>query len=109
MSIDFTNLPPIEAPKQIDPDQLQKELQRAFNAVSERITRLEKHLIVHHSIHMLTLRALIDLDLIEIGEMISAFEKTKDTLGGEIERKVLSDMIDGIKASHSGINPSGLH
>lgn len=95
--------------KSVDPDQLQKELQRAFDVMSSRINTVEALAITQIQLHKMTLRIFLDLEMIELDPLIAALEALRSEQTEDVAKTMLAGMIDSFNATHGTTKSSEPH
>jgi hypothetical protein len=89
----------------VDPEQLQEELQAAFDKVSERIKHVEAIALAQIGLHKMTLRAFIDFDLTSSDTVADRLQALSAKSKEKLTKDLLSDMAKALRDYH-GPNPS---
>lgn len=84
----------------IDPQQLQRELQRAFDATSERIKKLEETTETLIRLHGMTLRIFMDLHQVSPDEMIAGLRAAAEISRSDVGRAILEGLCESFTTSH---------
>ena len=108
-SLDRTIPQPPTSPNFVDPDQLQAELQRAFDIHAKRIEKVEAVALAQVSIQDLLIGAMVDLEMVNPDRLIAALSDLASTQSNDTCRQIVEGMIDKVKNRLDTDAPSERH
>ena len=104
------NLEPLAPPPGfVDRDQLQAELQRAFDAMAKRIEKVEAVAVAQVSVQDLLIGAMVDLELVDPDRLIKALSDIASAQNTDISRQVVEGMIDKVEIRLNTDEPNESH
>lgn len=95
----------------IDPRQLQEELQKAFGKVQERLDQIEEFSMAAIHLHIMTFHRLIMAEVLDVTDLIHALEAQKEGEQGRSAKTVLTSIIEIFRNFRDGekVNFPHLH